>query len=260
MDYIDGVDLAVYIYDFLLTKLRNFEQDTLENMSFIDKQNHIAEILNLEFPNNDESFKVAIANRDNLKKLVSKLQKINFHIDEEFINKISASIKALEENGIFHNDLHERNIIMGKDGKPYLIDFGRSVQDKDKQTSDDEALVRRLNEINTKKETKENLDEIRKWEKFGDREPLKDEATKFQEFLDTNKSEKIKNYLKAYTTQEKEFDHILALLNFLINKNAKQRKKRLDTVVAIIDSLISEKITPFINNKLKRFRSFIGTN
>jgi 3-deoxy-D-manno-octulosonic acid kinase len=42
--------------------------------------------------------------------------------------EISRHIRLLIQQGIFHVDLHPGNIIVGKDDKPYIIDFDKACQ------------------------------------------------------------------------------------------------------------------------------------
>ncbi len=181
MDYIEGSDLATYIYDFILSK-NSFDPSVLENMSFEEKHSAVSDILNFEKPKDADSsgFKELYSVRDNMRKIMSFLKKHNFEINKESLDKITSAIRILEENGIFHNDLHERNVILDENGNPFIIDFGRSVTNKSDQESDDMAIVRRYQELQ-RKETEAKED----WE------DLADAITKSKQW-----SEKIANYKK----------------------------------------------------------------
>lgn len=43
---------------------------------------------------------------------------------EVFMNKLHLQIKRMHEYGIFHRDLHAKNIMITTDGEPVIIDFG----------------------------------------------------------------------------------------------------------------------------------------
>lgn len=44
-----------------------------------------------------------------------------------FFKKVRAYLDAMHARNIYHRDLHGGNILIGKDGTPYIIDFGRAV-------------------------------------------------------------------------------------------------------------------------------------
>lgn len=49
-------------------------------------------------------------------------------VDDEFFARLSAAIGTLHERGIVYNDLHKKeNVIVGTDGRPYLVDFQVSL-------------------------------------------------------------------------------------------------------------------------------------
>jgi len=45
----------------------------------------------------------------------------------EVVSKLLPGLKFLQEEGIYHNDIKPKNVIIKKDGTPVLIDFGLSV-------------------------------------------------------------------------------------------------------------------------------------
>lgn len=57
---------------------------------------------------------------------------------EHFKEKILTAVKALNGQGIFHRDLTPGNIMIGKDGSPWIIDFGRS---RKSYKGDEEAYI-----------------------------------------------------------------------------------------------------------------------
>lgn len=49
--------------------------------------------------------------------------------NEETLERVKQQINVIRDLGIYHNDIAERNILYTKEGKVYIIDFGRSVLD-----------------------------------------------------------------------------------------------------------------------------------
>ncbi len=44
-----------------------------------------------------------------------------------FFKRLRAYVAAMHERNIYHRDLHEGNVLIGRDGTPYVIDFGKAV-------------------------------------------------------------------------------------------------------------------------------------
>lgn len=65
----------------------------------------------------------------NVKVLVEKELPLpeNFDVDI-FFKRVYAYVEAMHARGIYHRDLHAGNILIGRDGTPYIVDFGRSVK------------------------------------------------------------------------------------------------------------------------------------
>ncbi len=49
------------------------------------------------------------------------------HIPVEFFDTLTELVQGIHSRGVVHSDLkHKKNILVGKDARPYLIDFGTS--------------------------------------------------------------------------------------------------------------------------------------
>jgi len=253
MDFIEGKDLATYIYDFILSK-HGYDENSIQNMEFEQKQATISGLINFEIPENTEhgDFKDIIAMRDNVRKLMSYLKKTDFHIDENILDQIKKSLDILESNRIFHNDLHERNIIIDNGGQPYIIDFGRSVDNKSNQESDDMAIVRRYKELN--KEEKD--DDLKNWESLIDRISKSDRwiqiSKKWKGYLDSNKENIIFEIILSSSADESYFSQLLATLANLVNIEYKEK------ILNIIDKLNFSLKTEHLKRKLKSLRFYLA--
>jgi len=256
MDYIEGVDLADYIYDFILSK-NGYEEAIRSNMSFEQKHSAVNDLLGFEKPGNATpgNFGDIMAMRDNVRKLMNYLKKSGFHIDREVLEKIKNAIRILESNRIFHNDLHERNVMIDKDGQPYIIDFGRSVENKNDQESDDLAIVRRYEDLNKKQDN----DYVKYWveltNKVSESEKWREVCKKWKESMENKKGNIILNDLIMFSTDENQFLRSLAVLAFL-----SVELKSKDSILKIIDDFDLTLKIGHRKAKLKEFRNYILTD
>jgi serine/threonine protein kinase len=253
MDYIEGKDLATYIYDFILSK-HGYDDNLIQNMEFEQKQETINGLINFEIPENKISgdFKDIIAMRDNVRKLMNYLKKSDFHIDKNILDQIQNALGILESKRIFHNDLHERNIIISNnDGLPYIIDFGRSVDDKNKQENDDMAVIRRYKELNKE----ESIDNLKDWENLINRVSKLDHwiqvSQKWKNFMNSNKENIVFETILSSTADESYFFQLLATLANLITEENKK------IILNIIDKLNSSLKKERLKKELGNLRFYL---
>jgi hypothetical protein len=137
MDYIKGDDFAVWLYkkvvDYhpglvdLKDRIAKGEQTDVNELN-----DRVAIALDFRAPENphDEYQKRRVEN-DNHKKMVDYLYKAGFVIDRNFIETINRTVAAFHNNGLSHNDLHERNIIVietqGGTIRIAIVDFGSAT-------------------------------------------------------------------------------------------------------------------------------------
>lgn len=144
----DGRDLTNYVTRLLInykTRLRKPEEDLMSNnIPLIKKLTEIDPTQKyFIYP---EKCEVGELLDDNIKdgatednKQHSEFMKIGGETWRNFYthrkpslkqkNHLKKSLELLHSNGIIHGDLTSKNIIMGKDNLPRLIDFGGSVYD-----------------------------------------------------------------------------------------------------------------------------------
>lgn len=131
MEYIDGQTVAEQMYNFVL---KNESESEYENGSFSTSQklSKVAQLLAFEvpqvasLPEERESLRAQTQTRND-QKLLTYLKRHNFRFPSDMFDKLQNTIHWLHENGIFHNDLHIRNVMIDARGEIYLIDFGRST-------------------------------------------------------------------------------------------------------------------------------------
>lgn len=60
---------------------------------------------------------------------------VNHVRKEEKKDSALETIKYLHENAIYHNDITSRNVILGDDGKVYILDFGNASSEAKKESN-----------------------------------------------------------------------------------------------------------------------------
>ena len=131
MDYIDGKDLGTIMYDFVLEGT-GIDQEFLEDLSYEEKEQQVGNIVGFEIPSGNGATPEEIESERSLvfarneQKLITYMRKHGFVLDPSIIDKLERTLHVLHKNKFHHNDLHKRNVMIGKDGTPYLIDFGHS--------------------------------------------------------------------------------------------------------------------------------------
>ncbi len=147
MDYIKGEDMAEHLFKEVIKRSPEMERHLqataggFEHASFDDIQNTVRQGLGFEKPGGAQrtesllSFEKSKVAKENQKKLFTFLSKNGYVLEPELLEKISQAVSALHEGGIYHRDLHERNIMIdfGKDGeieKIHMIDFGSAINNE----------------------------------------------------------------------------------------------------------------------------------
>ena len=144
MDYIQGEDLATYVYKYLIRHdsrfidLRQRLDEDGESFDFPSLERRVGGTLGYQDPsslsNPAEQLRVEAANSE---RLFSALKKNGFTLDGQVIIQLQNTIKLLHDNNIWHNDLHRRNVMLSFDDagqikETYIIDFGSSADTQDK--------------------------------------------------------------------------------------------------------------------------------
>lgn len=181
MDYIEAEDLATIIYQWVIDNHPNQELNPGLHRSIEEMQQTVALLLGFERPGgkgadeggrNLEERKVYAANAD---KLYRFLQKSGFKMDSSIVSQVKNTLDLLHRNGIYHNDPHERNIMIKgaynktntADGREnpqaYIVDFGSTANEKTEGRVDDGYLINRLAELTDSPEEtrrKEAIDKL----------------------------------------------------------------------------------------------------
>ncbi|MFA5020469.1 MAG: hypothetical protein WC517_00160 [Patescibacteria group bacterium] len=140
MDFVKGEDLGIYCYkQFIKAHFDRFKE-----LAGIEKEVAAEEYdlyLNGESIDNlilfchrllgvrakyhylDDSFEARQERSDIANKLLAGIENKGL-FDRSKIKDLRAAISAMHEQGVFHRDLHWRNIVQDKDGKLFIVDFG----------------------------------------------------------------------------------------------------------------------------------------
>ncbi len=151
MDFIEGEDMLTYLYKEALKKyqvvkpeenkkLLSFSPDLAEvdtqlehgaMTDFPKLQNRVSLALDLKLARN--SLDQPEVRQTNMEKLVKFFSDNDLVIDEAIIERLAQTISLFNKNGLYHRDLHERNVMLsfGDDNKTIdrlsVIDFGLSA-------------------------------------------------------------------------------------------------------------------------------------
>ncbi len=151
MDFIPGKDLATFLYQEVLkyhpktkylaqNKNKNGLTD-LDEMNIEDLQMEVAQALEFSLPPtnglfvDDRVIRVFNENKERLINFLQNQRKNGFKMPKDIWIKLKNTIELFKQNGFEHNDLHERNIIIGRDEEIYIIDFGaaKTVNEKENE-------------------------------------------------------------------------------------------------------------------------------
>jgi len=173
MDYINGIDLMTHVYRQII---KNLPEDQFKlnypDVSMIKKQ-LVDDPDSVDFAKLEEAIIFALAiqggkagegdedriRRDlgNRKRVFDAFQSLGLTIDPEILNRVRRTVSFMNKNGIYHNDLHERNIMIetDQDGElvdVFLIDFDKVSGTKDESWGGDMGVVGEYGKLTKTKE------------------------------------------------------------------------------------------------------------
>jgi hypothetical protein len=138
MDFVNGEDLLEKFYRWVIKHAPEDKQYAVipdpDKASFHMLQQSVGGILGFGRYEDDIGLGYAAELDARRHKLYAFLQKTGFRLPQNIVNQKRNTRRLLEQNGIFHNDDHERNSMVDGD-QLYLIDFSKA----DKRPPEDEA-------------------------------------------------------------------------------------------------------------------------
>jgi tRNA A-37 threonylcarbamoyl transferase component Bud32 len=154
MDFVDGDDLATTLFKEVLKrhdKSRHIRPEEIDCMNIENLQAEVWRVLDLKLPGGKSSdkqiraFEQRKVFNENGDKIINFLKKSGFRLDESALVKVENTINLLHQNGMFHRDLHERNIILNE-RDVFVIDFGaaKKISSKNEDPYEDELGGKKL--------------------------------------------------------------------------------------------------------------------
>ncbi len=188
MSFIEGKDFARIVYEEVIRRctpeellgfLRPEEQpaDLVEEAATLEYLfDIVSHVLKLENPLKVDA--TGVPQNDlrtlwkNSKKIFEFLSSRGFQVHPSIVSQLDIAVAALHKNGIYHNDLHERNLMIegridDASGKVWILDFGAAHKKSFELETyrDDMSLVRLLEAcVKTKEERVAHEEQMRQSE------------------------------------------------------------------------------------------------
>jgi serine/threonine protein kinase len=220
MDFIEGRDFTTMMYDFVLAT-QAYTPDVIEDMSFSQKRDEVGKVVGVTFSNRLEDEYSIILNDERL--LVAYLRKHGFRVDPAVFEKLERAIEALHTHDIYHNDLHGRNVMISEEGNPYIIDFGRSVENAEEHTFKDLSMVQIWKQLSVSPEEERNQKMQREIDEFETLRKRLDQSRSWSVKLEKMKKDlaegnrvSLNNELRISVMREQEFRMFLVALKNLV--------------------------------------------
>lgn len=244
MDFIEGEDLMTYFYRRLLSKhpgSRFFNSpDSLKNLRFGTLEPEVAALLSFKSTQSGEApEQIVLKDNYNRKLLINSLAKYGISLPDNIFKQVANTLTVLGRNGIAHNDVHERNIILtfdeqGEVNGSYLIDFGSGLEGENIPSVSEQLTVlneyKKLNIIeDTLSQKAKSFLELKKRYvgKLADKDKKTDwkiYETTLLELLNGKNGETLERVVSSCYVNNRE-DFIAALLLNLSNKSSENKAK-----------------------------------
>ena len=174
MDFVEGKDLATLFYEWIVEKYRERIKERDESKEYSDAemeaylprnstnfselQESVGRLLHFAAPGGkafhagEREFERRKIFGENADKIYMFLRQTGFKIPEGIIERLQKTFNLLHHAGLYHNDPHERNFMIGSKevghAGIYIVDFGASGG-KTEGRVNDEYIINRLKELET---------------------------------------------------------------------------------------------------------------
>lgn len=275
MDMIEGEDFATFLYKKVLQnhpKTSHYSEKDISEMTIESLAEEVSSALDFRIPggkNNEKganAYEEEIVFNQNTEKIISFLKKRGIIIDQSILDKVSKTINLFHANGLYHRDLHERNIMFDKNGEVYIIDFGESLMDAQKLNAEevytnplngkvygsDEAIINRYQTLTESIEDDYNSDLrslLEKLKEIGEDDDFKIAYEEIKQKITLENvdslSSDISSKIFGYANDNFYNAKFLIIKNFIISLGRKEREE-------FILKLLNTKDYPiFFKNKIR---------
>ncbi len=263
MDYIDGKDLGTIMYDFALKNM-DYEDEYIADLEYAQKEQIVGEKIGFERADTEgaeshEEIKSiqAIAFDRNEEKLFKYLKKEGFQFEPSVFEKIENTMRILNQNGIYHNDLHKQNVMLDKNGEVYVIDFGRAGGEKRKDGLSDMLLSTKWKGLSVSEEDEKKQNNTQELTQINNTQERLLANTKQREHFDLfikNVKEKGIEILEREFALSKGDD--AKFEQFLIMLHLAREEKGIPTeiIATFVLSLDNKNLRPFEKNRISKLK------
>lgn len=263
MDCISGQDFGTIMYSFALGRM-GYEEDYITDLSYSQKEQMVGQELGFERPNlesaqtsEENASAHAITFDRNEEKLFKYLKKQGFQIDPTIFEKVDNGVRILNQNGLYHNDLHKQNIMMDTDGEVYIIDFGRAGNEKRKDGIADTLFSKRWRRLSLREEDeqkgvhmRERAQIERNKEKLQSHPVQKERVNSFIRNVTEKGIQALEREFALSRGDDTKFEQFLIMLH--IARESKGINSEM--IDAFIVSLEDKGLRPFERNKIQKLR------
>lgn len=165
MDFIKGEDFGTYLYKRILESGiqsgDDLKMEDLQRMAFPALERLVIDQLAFKIatPSQKVEGLEPLINANNTKKLVQFATHHNIVLDKKIFDKIRLTLNKIHAGGLYHCDLHERNIMLelndaGEILDVYLIDFGKSKDSEDEDSLNDSKFLKNYQSLSLSQQEK----------------------------------------------------------------------------------------------------------
>lgn len=265
MDYIEGQDLGDMMYDFALQQMGH-EDEYITDLSYSQKEQIVGQALGFERPDVDSAYTLeekesaqARTFDRNEDKLFKYLKREGFKLDPSIFEKVDNAVRILNQKGLYHNDLHKRNVMVGTDGEVYIIDFGRADKEKRKDGIADILFSKKWKGLSvseederTQKHQQELEQMIRLQRRLQEHPKQKERIDTFVQSVRDSGSVALEREFALSRGNDSKFEQFLIML--IIARDADNVET--ETVNAFVTSLDNNerRLSPFEKNKVQKLK------
>lgn len=299
MDLISGQDISDYMLKEVVKRnadLQEFQDETiLDSLDYKNLESIVGISLGQQhISDQEDAYTQKKKEKENDKLLVNFLSRTDFILNPEILNRLENALRVLHKAGIYHRDLHKRNVMFnnteeGTLDKVHIIDFGKSIKTKDTSKDDvyieddiiykeDEYLIRTLKSLTRPRDDQEKeayftslsrtLSSIKQNDKRSkDYNKFSSSTRKKIENLHNKKNplevmKKIENLIIDFsnsmvsdTSSEQNFNLQLALWNELLSQAPESKQHILNSLRELQKRTSSR--SPYFNNQIVHLIQYI---